>query len=124
MEGEGGRFRRTHCVPMPVVDSIDELNELLEAADDKDDHRRIGNRPETVGHDWANWNAQLLRPLPSEPFPTWLDVDTAGRPVCPVTVRASPVLGAGEVHRQHRCGSSLGASTVTVFDKRHQVARP
>ena len=31
VEGEGGRFRRTHCVPMPVVDSIDELNELLEA---------------------------------------------------------------------------------------------
>ena len=25
MEGEGGRFRRNHCVPMPVIDSIDEL---------------------------------------------------------------------------------------------------
>jgi hypothetical protein len=34
VEGEGGRFRRTHCVPMPVVDSIEELNALLEAADD------------------------------------------------------------------------------------------
>ena len=30
VEGEGGRFRRNHCVPMPVVDSIDELNALLE----------------------------------------------------------------------------------------------
>ena len=30
VEGEGGRFRRNHCVPMPVVDSIEELNELLE----------------------------------------------------------------------------------------------
>ena len=37
VEGEGGRFRRNHCVPMPVVDSIDELNALLAAADDADD---------------------------------------------------------------------------------------
>jgi hypothetical protein len=34
VEGEGGRFRRNHCVPMPVVDSIEELNELLEPCDD------------------------------------------------------------------------------------------
>ena len=41
VEGEGGRFRRTHCVPMPAVDSIDELNALLEAWDDADDTRRV-----------------------------------------------------------------------------------
>src|SRR5215813_8754339 len=41
VEGEGGRFRRNHCVPMPVVDSIGELNELLEAWDDADNARRI-----------------------------------------------------------------------------------
>jgi hypothetical protein len=29
---------------MPVVDSIAELNEMLAAADGKDEHRRIGNR--------------------------------------------------------------------------------
>jgi hypothetical protein len=51
VEGEGGRFRRNHCVPMPAVDSIEELNTLLEAADDADDRRRIGNRTMTVGHD-------------------------------------------------------------------------
>src|SRR6478735_12638999 len=44
VEGEGGRFRRTHCVPMPVVGSIAELNELLEAWDDADDARRISYR--------------------------------------------------------------------------------
>ena len=48
VEGEGGRFRRTHCVPMPVVDSIEELNALLEAADDADDKRRIANRANSV----------------------------------------------------------------------------
>ncbi len=51
VEGEGGRFRRTHCVPMPVVDSIAELNELLAKADATDDYCRIGNRVQTVGHD-------------------------------------------------------------------------
>jgi transposase len=51
VEGEGGRFRRNHCVPMPVVDSVAELNELLEKWDDADDRRRIGNRSMSVGHD-------------------------------------------------------------------------
>ena len=53
VEGEGGRFRRSHCVPMPAVDSIDELNALVEQWDDADDRRRIGNRAMSVGHDWA-----------------------------------------------------------------------
>ena len=64
VEGEGGRFRRNHCVPMPVVDSIEELNALLEAGDDADDARRIGNRTSSVGHDWA-FEKTLLRPLPT-----------------------------------------------------------
>ena len=64
VEGEGGRFRRTHCVPMPVVDSIEELNELLEAWDDADDRRRIGNRTNSVGADWA-FERTLLRPPPA-----------------------------------------------------------
>jgi hypothetical protein len=51
VEGEGGRFRRTHCVPMPVVDSIAELNERLPTADVKDAQRRIANRAQTVGHE-------------------------------------------------------------------------
>jgi transposase len=52
VEGEGGRFRRNHCVPMPTVDSIAELNGLLAVADAKDDYRRIANRTNTVGHDY------------------------------------------------------------------------
>lgn len=31
VEREGGRFRGTHCVPLPAVASVDELNVLLEA---------------------------------------------------------------------------------------------
>ena len=53
MEGEGGRFRRNHCVPMPAVSSVDELNTLLEAWDDADDRCRIASRASSVGTDWA-----------------------------------------------------------------------
>jgi hypothetical protein len=41
VEGEGGRFRRNHWVPMPKVDSIAQLNDLLAAADAKANCRRI-----------------------------------------------------------------------------------
>jgi hypothetical protein len=71
VEGEGGRFRRNHCVPMPVVESIEELNELLQRWDDEDDRRRVGNRTNNVGTDWA-FEKTLLRPLPAEPFDTAL----------------------------------------------------
>jgi transposase len=71
VEGEGGRFRRNHCVPMPVVDSIDKLNALLEAADDADDARRVGNRSTSVAQDWA-LERTLLHPLPAESFDTAL----------------------------------------------------
>lgn len=71
VEGEGGRFRRTHCVPMPVVDSIAELNDLLAAADAKDDRRRVGTRLTTIADDFA-FERRLLGSLPVEEFPTWL----------------------------------------------------
>jgi transposase len=121
VEGEGGRFRRNHCVPMPVVDTIEQLNELLEKADAKDDYRRIADRAATVGADFAR-ERPLLRGLPVEPFPTWLTltprVDRYGR----VTVRqcqySVPVRFIG-----HRVRVQLGASSVVVFDGRVEVGR-
>jgi len=67
VEGEGGRFRRTHLVPVPKVASLAELNARLEAYDEADDARRIVNRISTVGQDFAR-EARLLRPLPVERF--------------------------------------------------------
>jgi transposase len=67
VEGEGGRFRRRHLVPIPVVATLAELNEHLAAADAADDARRIGHRTHTVGEDFAAEQPQLL-PLPAEPF--------------------------------------------------------
>ena len=56
---------------MPRVDSIAELNDLLDAADAADDHRRIEGRTVSGGRDFA-FEAPLLRPLPAERFDTAL----------------------------------------------------
>ena len=121
MEGEGGRFRRNHCVPMPVVDSIEELNALLEAADDADDARRMSNRANSVGHDWAV-EKTLLRPLPSEPFDTALTMTPRVDRYAQVMVRCNqysvPARFIG-----HRLRVKLSASAVTVYDRNSVVAR-
>ena len=121
VEGEGGRFRRNHCVPMPAVDSIEELNALLEAAGDADDGRRIGNRTMTVGHDWA-FERRLLRPLPDEPSGTALTLTPRVDRYAQVMVRCCqysvPARFIG-----HRLRVKLSASTVTVFDRDVVVAR-
>ena len=121
VEGEGGRFRRTHCVPMPVVDSVDELNALLAAADDADDKRRIANRANSVGHDWA-FEKTLLRPVPGEPFDTALTLTPRVDRYAQVMVRCNqysvPARFIG-----HRLRVKLSASAVTVYDRSSVVAR-
>jgi transposase len=121
VEGEGGRFRRNHCVPMPVVDSIEELNALLEAWDDADDRRRIGNRTDTVGTDWA-FEKTLLRPLPAEPFDAALTLTPRVDRYAQVMVRCNqysvPARFIG-----HRLRVKLSGSTVTVFEKNRVVAQ-
>src|SRR5205823_6968304 len=67
VEGEVGRFRRRHLVPVPKVASLAELNELLLAGAAKDDRRHIAHRRITVGEHFA-LEAATLRPLPVERF--------------------------------------------------------
>ena len=59
VEGEGGRFRRTHTVPMPKVDTLAELNAYLAKCDAKDDHRRVGQRTTLVADDFATEQVEL-----------------------------------------------------------------
>ena len=67
VEGEVGRFRRRHLVPIPEFDTLDDCNAFLAAAMVKDDDRRIGRRRDTVGEAFAV-EAPWLHPLPAEPF--------------------------------------------------------
>lgn len=65
VEGEVGRFRLNHLVPMPQVATLARLNARLEQIDAGEDPRRIDNRTLTIGHDFA-LEQTLLRPLPAE----------------------------------------------------------
>ena len=67
VEGEVGRFRRRHLVPVPAFASLDDLNAHIATAMAKDDGRRIGWRPDTVAEAFAA-EAPLLGALPDEPF--------------------------------------------------------
>jgi transposase len=49
VEGEVGRYRRAHLVPVPKVASLKELNDRLENGCFADLGRRIRGRAETVG---------------------------------------------------------------------------
>jgi len=67
VEGEIGRFRRRHLVPVPAVGSLAALNQLIAAADLLDDGRVITGRPVTVAAAFAD-EQLAMGPLPAEPF--------------------------------------------------------
>ena len=121
VEGEGGRFRRNHLVPVPKVESMAELNELLKAYDLADDYRRIANRTSSVGEHFA-FEQPLLRPLPAEVFETGLlltpRVDRYSRVIVRQCHYSVPARLIG-----HRIRVLLRASELIVFDGRTQVAR-
>jgi transposase len=65
IEGEIGRFRRRHLVPVPRVASLAELNARLLGGCEADLQRQITGRRGTVGEALAR-ERPLLRALPSE----------------------------------------------------------
>ncbi|MFF0769583.1 hypothetical protein ACFYUK_11875 [Nonomuraea wenchangensis] len=88
VEGEVGRFRRNHLVPVPNVATIRELNHLIEQWDVEDDQRKIGARAWTVAEYFA-LEQPLLQPLPAEPFETARVLHPrADRRVHPLVARA------------------------------------
>jgi transposase len=84
VEGEIGRFRRAHLVPVPRVATLAELNERLASADVADDGRTIGWRTQTVG-EAAAAELAFLRPLPAEGF----DAATVLHPIVDSKARIS-----------------------------------
>ncbi len=66
VEGEIGRFRRRHLVPVPAVASLAALNERIAAADIVDDGRVITGRPVSIAAAFAEQPAMI--PLPGEMF--------------------------------------------------------
>lgn len=121
VEGQIGWFRRNHLVPVPEVDSIAELNTLIDEWDAADDGRRIGSRPHTIGQMFAQERA-LLAPLPDEPFETgrWFTprVDRYSQ----ISVRTNKYsVPIRFIDRPVRV--LLHASELVVFDGHTEIAR-
>jgi transposase len=120
VEGEIGRFRRGHLTPVPHLPSLAALNEAMAAADAKDNSRRIGPRPSTVGADFAR-EAVLLNPLPHTPF------DASSALSCRVDMKAricvrQSYYSVPASYAGRRLQVRLGADTVRVFDGARVIA--
>jgi transposase len=121
VESEVGRFRRRHLVPVPVVGSLSELNELVAAGCAKDDARHIGHRRITVGEHFA-LEAPALRRLPLEAFDVATvsshRVDRKSR----VSVR-SALYSVPVRYVSRRLDVRVGAEQIDVLDGATVVAR-
>jgi transposase len=120
VEGEVGRFRRRHMVPVPKVSSLAELNELVAHGDRLDDVRRIDARRITVAEHFA-LELPHLHPLPADPFDAGQillpRVDTKSRVCVRQNFYSVPVRFAGM-----RITVRLGAETVEALDGTAVVA--
>jgi transposase len=120
VEGEVGRFRRRHLVPVAHVGSLAELNELVASGDIADDRRHVAGRVLSVGEHFAA-EALTLQPLSAEPFDTAVHLTPRVDAKLRVCVRQSfysvPVRFVGR-----RVEVRLGAETVEVLDGRQPVA--
>jgi transposase len=121
VEGEVGRFRRNHLVPVPRVADLSELNALLLAGSEADLGRRIDGHAGTIGEAWA-MERRLLLALPPEPF----DAAEAAAPRVDqkalVTIRQNrysvPVALAGL-----KVSARVGAREITISHGGRVVAR-
>jgi transposase len=121
VEGEIGRFRRRHLVPVPKVESLAALNDLLAAGDLVDDDRVITGRPITVGAAFTV-EAVTLMPLPSDGFDPARLLDARVDSRARVSVRqcfySVPARYAGR-----RLPVRLAARTIEIFDGAKLIAR-
>ena len=121
VEGQIGWFRRNHLVPVPQVETLAELNALVDRWDQEDDGRRIRLRPRTIG-EYFEVEHPLLAPLPDEAFETGyvssVRVDRYGQVSARTNHYSVPVRLIGQMVR-----TVLHASELVVYDGQREVAR-
>src|SRR6478752_3717783 len=121
VEGEVGWFRRNRLSPMPVVESLKELNDRIRAWEAEDERRRINDRIRTIGQDFEI-ERPFLAPLPAEEFDPGLVLYPRVDRSSMITVRMVKYsVPARLIGRRVRV--SLRASEVVVFDGRAVAAR-
>ena len=121
VEGEVGRYRRNHLVPVPELRDLAELNAMLLAGCEQDLGRRIDGRPVTVGQAWAV-ERPLLLALPAEPFDACETAVPRVDAKSLVTIRQNrysvPVRLAGL-----KVSARIGAREITINHCGREVAR-
>ena len=121
VEGEVGRYRRNHLVPVPQLRDLAELNAMLLAGCEQDLARRIDGRPVTVGQAWAV-ERPLLLALPAQAFDACETAVPRVDAKSLVTVRQNrysvPVRLAGL-----KVSARLGAREITINHGGREVAR-
>ena len=120
VEGAVGWFRRNHLVPMPEVDSLDDLNEQIKRWEAADEGRRISGHVHTIGHDLA-LEQPLLRPLPMEVFEPGLVLHPRVDRSSMITVRMVKYSVPAHLIGRRVC-VSLRATEVVVFEGRSVAA--
>jgi transposase len=124
VEGDIGRFRRNHLVPVPVFDSVEDLNAHIDECMRTDDTRFVIGRGEGPGDIVASlfrFEQGALWQLPTERFAAVVRltarVDTKSRVCVRQCFYSVPVRYAGQ-----RVDVELGAETVTVRAAERVVA--
>jgi hypothetical protein len=120
VEHEGGRFRRTHLVPVPEVETLAELNERLAVIDEAEDARHIHGSPVSVGFKFAAEREHLV-PLPGEEFDCGITLTPMVRRDSRIVVRQCYYsVPARFIGAQVRV--SLRANELLVFEGRQVIA--
>lgn len=121
VEGEVGRYRRNHLVPVPQLRDLAELNGLLLAGCEQDLSRRIDGRAVTVGQAWAV-ERPLLLALPADRFDACETATPRVDAKSLVTIRQNrysvPVRLAGL-----KVSARIGAMEITIHHGGREVAR-
>lgn len=120
-EQEGGRFRRTHLVPVPEVTDLDELNEKITAIDLAEEDRVLHDRRVSVGFCFRE-ETDLLAPLPFDDFDCGVTLTPKVGRDARITVRQSQYSVPARFIGQ-RVRVSLRANDVVIFDKNTIIAR-
>jgi transposase len=121
VEHEGGRFRRTHLVPVPEVETLAELNERLAAIDAAEDARHVHGAAESIGERFAAERG-LLAPPPPEEFDYGITLTPTVRRDSRIVVRQCYYsVPARFIGRQVRV--SLRANELLVFDGARVIAQ-
>ncbi|MBT2535111.1 IS21 family transposase [Arthrobacter sp. ISL-69] len=120
IEGEVGRFRRNFLTPVPAVNTLVDLNDLLRIWDEDENGRRISQRLRTIGQDFAV-EQPLLASLPKENFDPGLVLTPRVDRSSLVTVRSTKYsVPVRFINRKVRV--SLQATQVRIFDGRSLIA--